>query len=301
MTSLVPRPLGPNTQTSQPHPGYTAPILAMTGEATSTRFLSTRSSGSTTENISSPSPATTNVISDRHQWLEKQQSIAFGGQSFYRGSHDMHHPSMGLHINQFESRQTSQPWIGPTVPVLATAGETTSTHFLSLCGSGSTTERLPSPEAFSGRIVVGSIMHNETLFPNPVENAWGSPVNVSSIPTTTNVQPVQPSSDTSTLKVIELEDVEVTCLLCGGAFFGYQASSHLRGNHPTLVRKNDRSLCPLCTTTPAKEITNFCRHFQKHHKVLRFKCLRCSYTALERWNVARHVQKMRGKSRCVKD
>ncbi|PBK75586.1 hypothetical protein ARMSODRAFT_396331 [Armillaria solidipes] len=205
------------------------------------------------------------------QWGEKQQSFDSGRQSSYR-SHDGNHSSMELHPSQSsgpEVRKTSQPvpniMIGPTAPT---------NHFLPLFGSGTTgyntTESPPSP----------SLM-------------------------ITTVQPVEPSSRISTLQVIELEDVEVTCLLCGGAFLGYQASSHLRETHSTLVRKNDRSLCPLCTTTgitiPAKEVTNFCRHFQKHHKVLRFKCSRCSYTAFERWNVERHVQKMRGKVMCFKN
>ncbi|KAK0235839.1 hypothetical protein EDD85DRAFT_838304 [Armillaria nabsnona] len=276
MTSSVPRPLGPDTvqtaQTSQPHPGFTAPILAIEGEATSNHFLPSRGSGSSlfspaTSNAQPVEPSSDTLILGMLQWDQKQQSIASGRQSFCRGSHDMNRPSMGLHPSP-KFRQTSQPWIGPMVPILAPAGETTSTHVLSLYGSGSTTESLSSL-------------------------------------TTTNVQPIEPSSGTSTLQVIELEDIKVTCLLCDVKFIGHQASSHLRENHSNLVRKNNRSFCPLCNTTsttaPAKEVTNFYRHFQKHHKVFRFKCSGCSYAALERWNVERHVQKMRGKSKCVKD
>ncbi|KAK0193721.1 hypothetical protein F5146DRAFT_998262 [Armillaria mellea] len=242
-TGLRPQPLGPNTQTSRLHPGCTAPILAITGEATSNRFLSSGASGSAIGSLF----------------------------SLYRGSHDVDHLSTGLHPTGPELRQTSQPpWIGPTAPVLTTAGETTSTHFTSSHGSGYTTEGL-------------------SRSPNPAENAWSSPVNpgdVGSTSTDTNAQPMQPSS---TLQPIELDDIEVTCLLCG-------ARSHLREKHPALVHKSDKLLCPLCTT-PAKEVTNFCRHFQKHHKVLRFKCPRCSYKAFERWNVNRHVENMK----CAKD
>ncbi|KAK0451466.1 hypothetical protein EV421DRAFT_1770807 [Armillaria borealis] len=198
------------------------------------------------------------------QWAEKQQSFDFGRQSSYR-SHDANHSNIELHPSQSsgaEVRPTSQPvpniMIEPTAPT---------NHFLPFSGSRTTGD-------------------------NTTESPSGPSLMI------TTVQPVESSSGTSTLQVIELEDIEVTCLLCRGTFLGYHASSHLRGNHPTLVHKNDRLLCPLCTTTPAKEITNFCRHFQKHHKVLRFKCSRCSYTALERWNVDRHVQKMRGKSGC---
>ncbi|PBL03707.1 hypothetical protein ARMGADRAFT_28957 [Armillaria gallica] len=229
--------------------------------------------------LSSPSPATTNVqsvepsgdtsILAKFQWVEKQQSFDSGRQSSYR-SNDGNHSSRELHPSQSsgpEIRQTSQP-----VPNITIGPTALANHFLPLFGSGTigynTTESPPSPSL-----------------------------------TTTTVQPIESSSGTLTpLQVIELEDIEVTCLLCGGTFLGYQASSHLRENHPTLVYRNDRALCPLCTTTgtttPAKEVTNFCRHFQKHHKVLRFKCLRCNYKALERWNVERHVQKMRGKSMC---
>ncbi|KAK0450124.1 hypothetical protein EV421DRAFT_1306112 [Armillaria borealis] len=134
------------------------------------------------------------------QWGEKQQSFDSGRQSSYR-SHDGNHSSMELHPSQSsgpEVRKTSQPvpniMIGPTAPT---------NHFLPLFGSGTTgyntTESPPSP----------SLM-------------------------ITTVQPVEPSSRISTLQVIELEDVEVTCLLCGGAFLGYQASSHLRETHSTL-------------------------------------------------------------------
>ncbi|SJL00102.1 uncharacterized protein ARMOST_03414 [Armillaria ostoyae] len=201
MTRSVPRPLG--TKTSQPHRG---PIFAITGEATSIRFLSSRSAGSTTGSLSSPSPATTDVqpfepssdtfVSDILPWVEKQQSITSSRQSFYRGSHDANHPSMELHPSQFtgpEFRQTSQPvpdiTIGPTA-------------LMPLSGSGTTGD-------------------NTTESSNPSLMI-------------TAVQPVEPSSRTSTLQVIELEDVEVTCLLCGGAFLGYQASRHLREIHPTL-------------------------------------------------------------------
>ncbi|KAK0235833.1 hypothetical protein EDD85DRAFT_838278 [Armillaria nabsnona] len=59
MASSDPRPPGPDRRTSQSDPRYMSPVLAMTGEATSSHLQSYYRSGSTS--LFSPSPATANV------------------------------------------------------------------------------------------------------------------------------------------------------------------------------------------------------------------------------------------------